>query len=231
MQIDFSKLGYLVPVIVQDYQSNEVLMLAFMNKEAYELSLSTKYAHYYSRSKKRIWKKGEQSGHVQEIKQMFYDCDSDTLLLKVAQNGVACHTGKMSCFFNEISIDEFDATLQESRQNNDLVNMNNVYVLDELLANIKSKKDADITKSYSAKLLNDKNLRVKKLIEEAGEFVISSKDNTNNESIKEGADLMYHFLVCLAGDGIDIEDIRSELKARFGVGGLQEKASREQKNK
>ena len=103
MQIDFSKLGYLVPAIVQDYQTNEVLMLAFMNKQAYELSLSTKYAHYYSRSKKRIWKKGEESGHTQQIKQMFYDCDSDTLLLRVNQEGVACHTGKMSCFFNEIS--------------------------------------------------------------------------------------------------------------------------------
>jgi len=229
VQIDFSKLGYLVPAIVQDYQTNEVLMLAFMNKQAYELSLSTKYAHYYSRSKKRIWKKGEESGHTQQIKQMFYDCDSDTLLLRVKQEGVACHTGKMSCFFNEISLDNFDKALNESKNNAQLTNMNNVYILDELLANIKSKKNEDITKSYSAKLLNNKNLRVKKLIEEAGEFAISSKDNTNNESIKEGADLMYHFLACLAGDNIDIEDIRSELKARFGIGGLVEKASRANK--
>ena len=109
--IDFSKLGYLVPVVVQDYKSKEVLMLAFMNKEALELTLKTKIAHYYSRSKKRIWKKGESSQHTQEIKQMFYDCDNDTLLLKVKQNGVACHTGAMSCFFNEV--DDFDKSLIE----------------------------------------------------------------------------------------------------------------------
>ena len=104
--------------------------------------------------------------------------------------------------------------------------MNNVYIFDELLANIKSKKNIDISKSYSSKLLNDKNLRLKKLIEEVGEFVIASKDNDKQECIKEGADLIYHFLCSLAGDGLDIEDVRAELKKRFGIGGLEEKASR-----
>ena len=225
--IDFSKLGYLVPVIVQDYKTKEVLMLAFMNKEALELSLKTKTAHYYSRTKKRIWQKGESSKHIQEIQEIFYDCDNDSLLLKVKQNGVACHTGAMSCFFNKI--DNFDKALKDIKEVLPKTNMNNVYIFDELLANIKSKKNVDINKSYSAKLLKDKNLRLKKLIEEAGEFLISSKDNDNKESIKEGADIMYHFLACLAGDELDIEDIRAELKSRFGVGGLVEKASRSKK--
>jgi phosphoribosyl-ATP pyrophosphohydrolase/phosphoribosyl-AMP cyclohydrolase len=222
--IDFSKLGYLAPVVVQDYKTKEVLMLAFMNQEALKLTLKTKIAHYYSRSKKRIWKKGESSENTQEIKEIFYDCDNDTLLLKVKQNGVACHTGAMSCFFNKVV--NFEKELNDIEQNATKTNMNNVYIFDELLESIKSKKNVDITKSYSSKLLNDKNLRLKKLIEEVGEFVIASKDNNKRECIKEGSDIMYHFLCSLVGDDIDIEDIRYELKNRFGIGGLIEKASR-----
>ena len=97
--IDFEKQDGLIPVITQDNQTNEVLMLAYMNKEALELTLSTNFAHYFSRSKQRIWKKGESSNHTQEVVSINLDCDNDTILLKVNQNGVACHTGRKSCFF------------------------------------------------------------------------------------------------------------------------------------
>jgi phosphoribosyl-ATP pyrophosphohydrolase/phosphoribosyl-AMP cyclohydrolase len=97
IQIDWERIK-LLPVIAQDFKSNEVLMLAYMNEEAYNLTLQTKSAHYFSRSKQRIWKKGETSGNTQSVKEIFLDCDSDTLLLKVEQTGAACHTGKNLLF-------------------------------------------------------------------------------------------------------------------------------------
>ena len=105
MKVDWQKLGELLPVIVQDAGDGAVLMLAYMNEEALNLTLRTGYAHYFSRSKGRIWKKGESSGHVQLVREVFLDCDNDTLLLKVEQcGGSACHTGSRSCFFKEISL-------------------------------------------------------------------------------------------------------------------------------
>jgi len=105
--IDFTKGGGIVPVIIQDFASGEVLMLAYMNEEAYRLSRSTGFAHYWSRSKGRIWKKGESSGHVQEIKEIRIDCDRDTILMKVKQVGdAACHEGYRSCFFRRVVKDE-----------------------------------------------------------------------------------------------------------------------------
>lgn len=105
--IDFTKGGGIVPVIIQDFASGEVLMLAYMNSEAYSLSRSTGFAHYWSRSKGRIWKKGESSGHVQEIKEIRIDCDRDTILMKVKQVGdAACHEGYRSCFFRRVVKDE-----------------------------------------------------------------------------------------------------------------------------
>lgn len=109
MKVDWQKLGGLLPAIVQDAGDGAVLMLAYMNEEALNLTLSTGYAHYFSRSKGRIWKKGEESGHVQLVREAFLDCDNDTLLLRVEQRGgSACHTGARSCFFKEISLQKCD---------------------------------------------------------------------------------------------------------------------------
>ena len=106
--LDFSKIGGgLVPIIAQDYQTNEVLMMAFGNEEAVRVSLETGIACYYSRSRKTLWKKGEESGHVQEIQGVFVDCYADTLLLKVKQKVAACHTGHYSCFYREYDNGEF----------------------------------------------------------------------------------------------------------------------------
>jgi len=103
VKVDFDKSGGIVPVVVQDFATGEVLMLAYMDKEAFALSIETKIAHYFSRSKNRIWKKGETSGHIQEIKEVRVDCDNDTILLKVKQIGdAACHEGYRSCFFRKI---------------------------------------------------------------------------------------------------------------------------------
>ncbi len=102
-QLDFSKIeGKLVPVIAQDYQSKEVLMLAFANRQAIKKTLETGYAHYFSRSRGKIWKKGETSGHFQEIKELITDCDNDSILIKIHQIGAACHKGYYSCFYKEL---------------------------------------------------------------------------------------------------------------------------------
>ncbi|MFP4384290.1 MAG: phosphoribosyl-AMP cyclohydrolase [Spirochaetia bacterium] len=104
-KIDFEKTGGLIPAVVQDHRTGEVLMLAFMNRDALELTRKTGFAHYFSRSRQQIWKKGETSGHLQEVKELFTDCDRDTILLKVRQEGdTACHTGKRSCFHIELSL-------------------------------------------------------------------------------------------------------------------------------
>ena len=105
-RIDWEKMDNRIPVITQDASTNEVLMLAYMNQEALELTIKTNYAHYFSRSKQRIWKKGESSNHLQEIVEILIDCDNDTLLLKVNQSGVACHTGRKSCFFTNLENSE-----------------------------------------------------------------------------------------------------------------------------
>jgi len=115
MKVDWQKLGGLLPAIVQDAGDGAVLMLAYMNEEALSLTLQTGYAHYFSRSKGRIWKKGEESGHVQLVKSAFLDCDNDALLLKIEQcGGSACHTGARSCFFKEISLQKCGENIQSS---------------------------------------------------------------------------------------------------------------------
>jgi len=102
VDLDFSKNNGLIPVIAQDYHTGEVLMLAFMNEEAWEKTQETGIAHYYSRTRKTLWKKGGSSGHIQKVKEIFVDCDNDTLLLKVEQIGAACHKGYRSCFYRKL---------------------------------------------------------------------------------------------------------------------------------
>ncbi|HFI0500753.1 TPA: phosphoribosyl-AMP cyclohydrolase [Streptococcus suis] len=102
VQLNFEKQGGLIPVIVTDYQTGQVLMLAYMNQDAYEKTLSTRQMHYWSRSRQELWHKGATSGHFQEVVSIKTDCDNDTLLVSVRQTGVACHTGAYSCFFNDI---------------------------------------------------------------------------------------------------------------------------------
>lgn len=219
-QVDWKKCQNLLPVIVQDSGSNEVLMMAFMNQEALELSLKSKYAHYYSRTKERLWKKGESSGHTQKILSFNIDCDHDTLLIKVEQEGVACHTGRKSCFFTNLESGE--ATLEVE------VDTTAMYgVIDQLYHTIMEKKDADPERSYTASLIaKGENSYLKKIVEEAGEFCFAIKDENRDEIIYEAADMVYHTMVAMADKGVSPELVKKELARRFGIGGLDEKAAR-----
>ena len=219
-RVDWKK-SELLPVIVQDSTNNEVLMMAYMNREALELSLQTKIAHYFSRSKQRIWKKGESSGHTQEIASFFIDCDNDTLLIKVKQNGVACHTGRRSCFFTELESGDVEMDVE--------VDTEAAYgVVDTLYHTIQERKNADPSTSWTAKLLSKgENTILKKVVEEAGEYCFAHKDNDESEMIYEAADLTYHMLVALASKNISPDRIKQELARRFGMSGIAEKNSRE----
>ncbi len=219
-KVDFDKQDGLIPVIAQDNETNEVLMLAYMNKEALELTLKTNFAHYFSRSKQRIWKKGESSNHTQEVQSINIDCDNDTILLKIIQNGVACHTGRKSCFFTDLKTNEISSEVE--------IDTTTAYgVIDTLYHTIQDKKNDDPKKSYTAKLLQGKeNSMLKKIVEEAGEFTFAVKDNDIEEVIYEGADLMYHCLVALASKNVSPDRIKQELSRRFGLSGIKEKDSR-----
>ncbi len=220
--IAWEKVDGLIPVITQDSKTNEVLMLAYMNKEALSLTLSTKYAHYFSRSKQRIWKKGEESGHTQKIVEILLDCDNDTILIKVIQEGVACHTGRKSCFFTNLETNEIISEVK--------INTTDKYsVLDNLFHVIQDRKNDDPKKSYTSKLLNGKeNSMLKKIVEEAGEFTFAVKDDNSEEMIYEAADLVYHTMVALASKNISPDRIKQELARRFGMSGIDEKNSRKE---
>ncbi|MEO1953178.1 MAG: bifunctional phosphoribosyl-AMP cyclohydrolase/phosphoribosyl-ATP diphosphatase HisIE [Campylobacterales bacterium] len=219
-RIDWEKCE-LLPVIVQDVENNEVLMMAYMDKEALELSLSTKIAHYFSRSKQRIWKKGESSGHIQKIHSFNIDCDNDTLLIKVTQEGVACHTGRRTCFFTELESGDVKNEVE--------VELENAYgVIDTLYHTIQERKNADPSTSWTAKLLSKgENTILKKVVEEAGEYCFAHKDNDEKEMVYEAADLTYHMLVALASKNISPDRIKQELASRFGMSGIAEKNSRD----
>ena len=219
-RVDWEK-SELLPVIVQEVGTNEVLMMAYMNREALELSLSTKIAHYFSRSRQRIWKKGESSGHTQTIHSFNIDCDNDTLLIKVTQKGVACHTGRKSCFFTELESGETNSEIE--------VDTSVAYgVIDTLYHTIQERKNADPETSWTAKLLSKgDNTILKKVVEEAGEYCFAHKDNDEPEMIYEAADLTYHMLVALASKNISPDRIKQELARRFDMSGIAEKNARE----
>ncbi len=220
-KVDFAKNNGIVPAIAQDAKTNEVLMMAYMDKESLELTLKTGFAHYYSRSKQKLWKKGETSGHTQEIVDVLIDCDNDTILLKINQEGVACHTGRKSCFFTSIKSEEKIISDIE-------INTTEAYgIIDTLYHTIVDRKNADPTKSWTAKLLQgDQNSMLKKIVEESGEFTFAIKDDDKKEIIYEAADITYHVLVALASKNINPHLVKQELSRRFGLSGIEEKNSR-----
>jgi len=219
MTINWKK-NPLIPAIAQDYKNNEILMLAYMNEEAYKLTLSTGFAHYFSRSKQRIWKKGESSTHTQEVKDILLDCDADTLILKINQNGVACHTGTKSCFFT--SVIQNKVILEKE------VDTTAMYgVIDTLYHTIQERKNAsDDAKSWTKKLLNDKKLMLSKIREEADEVCVAIDEENDEQVIYESTDLLYHTLVGLGYRNISPDRVKQELARRFGISGITEKESR-----
>lgn len=189
----------LVPAIAQDAESLEVLMLAWMDREALEKTVKGPYATYYSRSRKELWVKGATSGNLQEVVSVRYDCDADAMLVKVRQKGVACHTGARSCFFNAVKGgDVADAS-----------------ILGELFAVIEDRKANPREGSYTNKLLTGGLDRIlKKVGEEAGEVIIAGKNEDPDEIAYEAADLIYHLFVLLAQQGMTPGDVYAKLRER-----------------
>jgi len=212
-EIKFGQDG-LVPVIVQDYTNNEVLMMAYMNREALEKSIETGVAHYWSRSRNKLWMKGETSGHVQYIKSVSIDCDGDTLLIKVEQKEAACHTGHYSCFYRELAGDN----LKENSGivfDPDKVYNDKAQILQEVYNVIVDRTINPKEGSYTNYLFEkglDKIL--KKVGEEAAEVIIAAKNKSKDEIRYEVADLLYHLLVLLVERGLELDEVYDELKSR-----------------
>ncbi len=193
----------MVPVVVQDYRTLEVLMVAYMNEEAYNQTLALGKMTYYSRSRQELWLKGATSGHYQYVKSLTADCDMDTILAKVSQVGVACHTGSKSCFFNEITKKDYEEA------------DNPLQVFEEVLDVIKDRKIHPKEGSYTNYLF-DKGIDkiLKKLGEEATEIVIAAKNPNANEVKYEISDFLYHMMVLMVEKDVSWEEITTELANR-----------------
>ncbi len=211
--MDLDKIKYddkgLVPVIVQDAENGQVLMFAYANRESIGKTLDTGRTHFWSRSRQKLWMKGEESGNVQDVKEIYFDCDSDTVLVLVNQKGVACHTGKRSCFHTSLEKNGDSAPSFGGQTSGK--------TLEEVYGVIEDRKKNPREGSYVSGLFEkglDKIL--KKVGEEAGETIIGAKNEDKKEIIYEVADLWFHSLIALSYFGITPEDIYEELGRRFG---------------
>lgn len=193
MQADFSKNNGLLSVILQDSNTKQVLMNGFMNEEALKKTEEEGIVWFYSRSKERLWKKGETSGNVQKVISMKLDCDQDALLVEVEPKGPTCHTGSQSCFGDEyFNLSILEKTVQDKLQNPE-------------------------EGSYT-KYLQDQGIDkiLKKCGEEMTEVIIASKNKDKEELINESSDLLYHFLVMLNHEGLTLKDVENKLAERHG---------------
>ncbi|ARE28653.1 bifunctional phosphoribosyl-AMP cyclohydrolase/phosphoribosyl-ATP diphosphatase HisIE [Lactococcus cremoris] len=205
MKPDFQKQA-LIPVIVQDYQTKQVLMMAYTNEESYQKMLESGETWFWSRSRQKLWHKGEESGHFQKVKGMRLDCDQDTFLVFVEQTGNACHTGAYSCFYDEvIPFDDSD-------------------IFADLEKQIADRKAHPVEKSYTNYLLDqgiDKVL--KKVGEEASEVIIASKNSDKTELLGEIDDLLYHLFVLMNQTDISLEEVRQKARERHQIEGNKKK--------
>jgi phosphoribosyl-ATP pyrophosphohydrolase/phosphoribosyl-AMP cyclohydrolase len=196
----------LIPAVVQDARTRRVLMLAYMNAESLARTMDTKEAWFWSRSRARLWHKGETSGNTQRVVDVLVDCDSDALTLLVVPDGPACHTGAESCFHNEIQT----ASLRKAEEEPSLGE-----VLDRLYALVETRKRELPEDSYTSYLFTqglDKIL--KKVGEETAETIIAAKNKDCGPLVKESADLLYHLVVMLVERGVTLEDVSVELLHR-----------------
>lgn len=195
MKVDFRKYSDgLVPAIVQDNDTQKVLMLGFMNDEAFNTTMQTGRVTFYSRSKKRLWTKGEESGNFLELRSVAVDCDNDTLLIKAHPLGPVCHTGADTCWDEKNHTDDF------------------LYYLEDI---IELRKKASPDESYIAKLFTKGiNKIAQKVGEEAVETVIEAKDNNEDLFLNESADLLFHYLILLNAKGYRLKDIVNVLEQR-----------------
>ncbi len=229
-QIKFNKEG-VIPVIIQDGKTNQVLMLAYMNRESLGKTLEEGRTCFYSRSRRELWFKGSTSGNTQLVKKIVLDCDNDTLLVLVEQKGVACHTGNYSCFFKEIKGDKIEEIKLESpiylqkeqvgkikssqgESRGEQLEIDSE-IIDEIYKVIKDRKLNYKNDSYVCKLLaNSEDMLPKKIGEEAAEVIIALKDKDKDAIIYEVADLWFHTLVALGSCNISPQEIFEELKRR-----------------
>lgn len=189
----------LITVVVQDWLTNEVLMVAWANQEAVDLMKSTGYTHFWSRSRQKLWKKGEESGHLQKIKSLQKDCDGDTLLARVEQiGGIACHTGTPSCF-NQLVYGSTEETMA---------------IIPDLKRVLKDRLENPQEDSYTCKLYADETKMCKKIVEEAAEFVLALKDREEDELAWELADLIYHTMVAIEKTGLPMSEVYRKLWER-----------------
>lgn len=198
MELDFEKMNGLIPAIIQDNYTQKVLMLGFMNKEAYEKTVKTGKVTFFSRTKNRLWTKGEQSGNFLHVVSIKADCDNDTLLIMVHPDGPVCHTGTDTCWGEK--------------------NEQDIMFLKELQDFIDRRRQEMPDKSYTTSLFNSGvNKMAQKVGEEAVETVIEACNGTDERLIYEGADLLYHLIVLLTYKGYRIEDLARELKERHSA--------------
>ncbi|MBQ1880712.1 MAG: bifunctional phosphoribosyl-AMP cyclohydrolase/phosphoribosyl-ATP diphosphatase HisIE [Lachnospiraceae bacterium] len=192
----------MVPVVVQDYKTNEVLMLAYMNKEAFDKTLASGKMTYWSRSRNELWTKGDTSGHYQFVKSLTADCDKDTILAKVLQIGAACHTGARSCFFNEMLTHEYN-------------DVNPLKAFEREYAAIVDRREHPKEGSYTNYLF-DKGIDkiLKKVGEECTEIIIAAKNPDPEELKYELADWLYHAMVLMVERGVTWEDVTKEISNR-----------------
>ncbi len=196
MTIDFAKANGLVPAIIQDATTNKVLMLGFMNEEAFQKTQNEKRVTFFSRTKNRLWTKGEESGNYLNVVSIQIDCDNDTLLIKVNPVGAVCHTGADTCW-------------------NEKNDKGNLGFLIELEQTIESRKNSPSQSSYTSKLFAEGiNKVAQKVGEEAIEMVIESKDDDNDLFLNESADLLFHYLILLQAKGFKLQDVIAKLEAR-----------------
>ncbi len=203
-QVDFRKANALVPVVVQDDSTDKVLMQAFMNEEALRLTLSSGKMHFWSRSRKRLWLKGEESGHFSLVQNVLIDCDSDSVLFKVQQVGPVCHTGSETCFDKPIVPEKehpVDARILER-------------IFEVISDRIKNPTKASYVSSLTAK---GEDAVLQKIGEEACELVLAAKGNRPKEITHEATDEIFHILVLLAQKGLKVQDIFKELECRHKV--------------
>lgn len=207
----------LIPAIAQDAQTGDVLMLAYMNSESLAKTLKTGYAHYYSRSRKKLWKKGETSGHVQRVKELRFDCDKDAILLKIDQTGPACHTGRPNCFFR---LADRKGRLRIVRSKTPRAPLGSV--LDRLYEVIDERLRLRPAGSYTVKLTTPNREKKKsgldkvleKIGEEATEVILAAKGQPDKFVVSEVSDLLYHLMVMLRLRGLTPAAVAAELERR-----------------
>ncbi len=205
----------LIPAVIQDWLDGTVLMVGYMNADAIAETLRTRSVHFWSRSRQKLWKKGETSGHWLHVKDLFIDCDRDTILVKAEPVGPTCHTGERACFFARLDDQGFagEASTQEAWGG----------ILEGVLRTICQRRAHPQPGSYTTKLFDGGHDKIlKKVAEEAGEVLLASKGGKREEVIYEVADLFFHTLMVLGYHGIALHDIYRELGTRFGKPGLRQ---------